>query len=232
MERQRVRDGLVGAALAVAVLVVAVLVALWWLTRPAEPDASPAPPASTAASPDGRAPAAEPPADLADDETWLGDLTLDAGTVVAAGSLLRDVQAVGRDVRTGPDGLLAGALSVDATVPFDVVAEQLGAGTTVRAAPGGQATVERTVRFAGRALDVVATGTVEVVDGRLVVEPRSVDIGGPDLLSDAIGGLVRRLSTIEHEVEGLPEGLVLQDVVVQEDGFRAALEGEDVRLVS
>ena len=100
----------------------------------------------------------------------------------------------------------------------------------VRAAEGGQAAVVRTVEVLGRELRVVATGTVEVEGGSLVVEPRSIDIGGPDFLSNAIGTVVRSLVTIEHEIEGLPEGLVLQDVTVQEDGFRANLTGADVRL--
>lgn len=62
---------------------------------------------------------------------------------------------------------------------------------------------------------------MKVEGGRLIVEPRSIDIGGPDFLSDATAAVVRGLVTIEHEIEGLPEGLVLQDVTVQGDGFRA-----------
>ena len=68
-------------------------------------------------------------------------------------------------------------------------------------------------------------------NGTLVVEPRSIDIGGPSFLSGAIAAVVRRLVTIEHDIEGLPEGLVLQEVTVEDDGFRARLEGEDVRIV-
>lgn len=232
-DRHRLRDGLVGAAIAVAVLVVVLLVVLWTVTRPvgSVPAGSSGPSATAApARPGDGAPATEPPADLGPDETWLGDLTLDAGTVVTAGSLLRDVRALGSDVRTGPDGTVAGRLSVDATVPFDAVADEIGQGTTVRAAGRSQATVERTIEIAGRELDVVATGTVDVVDGRLVLVPRSVDVGGPDFLSDAIGALARRLVSFEQEVEGLPDGLVLQDVTVQDDGFHAELEGADVRL--
>jgi len=149
---------------------------------------------------------------------------------VAAGSTLRDVRAVGQDVVTGPGGLVAARLAVDATVPFDVVAGELGNGTVVRAADGGQATVVRTVEALGRELSVTATGTVEVQSGRLVVEPRSIDFGGPDFLSDATAAVVRRFVTIEHDIKGLPEGLVLQDVTVQDDGFRANLRGEDVKL--
>ena len=220
-----------GAAIAVGVLVLLAVVLFWQVTGPAggvggQPAGRTPDPAPTADGPRST----EPPADLADDETWLGDVTLDAGSMVTAGSLLRDVRAVGRDVRSGPDGLVAGALAVDATVPFDVVAERLGPGTTVSRAGGSQATVRRTVEVAGRRLDVVATGTVEVEGGRLVVEPRSIDVGGPDFLADAIGSLARRFVAIQQDVEGLPPGLVLRDVTVQDDGFRARLDGVDVRL--
>jgi hypothetical protein len=171
-----------------------------------------------------------PPGGLGGDEVWLADLALDAGTVVAAGSTLRDVRAVGQDVVTGPEGLVAARLVVDATVPFDVIAGELGNGTVVRAADDGQATVVRTVQVLGREVRVIATGTVEVKSGRLVVEPRSIDFGGPDFLSAATAAIVRRLVTIEHDIKGLPEGLVLQGVTVQGDGFHANLRGEDVNL--
>jgi hypothetical protein len=126
--------------------------------------------------------------------------------------------------------MVAERLTVDATVPFGVVASKLGDGTEVRAAEGGQVMVVRTVEALGRQLAVTATGTVEADAGRLVVEPRSIHFGGPGFVSDAVGAVVNRLVTIEHDIEGLPEGLVLQDVAVQEDGFRARLSGEDVRL--
>ncbi len=162
---------------------------------------------------------------------WLTDVALDAGTVVAAGSILRDVRTVGQDIIAGPDGLVAARLAVDATVPFEVVANELGNGTVVRSGGGGQVMVIRTVNALGRDLPVTATGTVEVEAGKLIVEPRSIDIGGPDFLSDATATVVRGLVTIEHDIEGLPEGLVLQDVAVQDDGFRVNLRGEDIKLV-
>lgn len=229
MDRARVRDWLIGAAGAVLVLLLLVA-ALWWaVTDPTGRDGT-EPESSTTDVP-GNVPSAEPPADLAEEEVWLDEITLEAGTVVTASSTLRDVSATGQDVLTGPEGLVAAQVAVDATVPFQVVADELGGGTTVRAGSGGQAVVVRTVEALGRQLRVVATGTVEVQSGTLVVEPRHIDIGGPDFLGDAIAAAVRGLVTIEHEIEGLPEGLVLQDVAVQQDGFRAQLAGEDVRLL-
>jgi hypothetical protein len=226
MEWKRAKDWLIGAGGTVLALGVA-LVILWWAASDPAGGGSEAVPSPTEGL---ERPGTVPPEGLGEDEVWLADLTLDAGTVVTEGSLLRDVRAVGRDVVSGPGGLVAGRLAVDATVPFEVVAEELGGGSVVRAADGGQATVVRTVEALGRDLRVTATGTVEVEDGRLVVEPRSIDIGGPDFLSDAAAAVARRFVTIEQDIEGLPEGLVLRDVAVRDDGFRATFRGEDVEL--
>ncbi|WP_258805891.1 DUF2993 domain-containing protein [Pseudarthrobacter sp. NS4] len=229
MKWTRVKDWLIGAAGMVLVLGIVVVILWWVVSDPA--DAGGAVPVPSPTMGAERQPGTKPPADLGGDEVWLADLALDAGTVVAAGSTLRDVRAVGQDVVAGPDGLDAARLVVDATVPFGVVADDLGNGTVVRAADSGQAVVIRTVEVLGRELQVTATGTVEVEAGRLVMVPRSIDIGGPDFLSGAVAAVVRGLVTIEHDIEGLPEGLVLQNVAVQDDGFRANLQGENVKLV-
>jgi hypothetical protein len=230
MERQRVRDGLVGAAVTVLVLLLAVVAILWSVSDPAR-DGDGRTTSPGAAATDGGPGESDPPSDLGKDEVWLADVRLEAGSVLTPDARLRDVTAVGRDVRTGPDGLVGGVVQVRATVPFDVVAQRLGDDVTVRAAESGQVTVLRTVELAGRELRVEATGTVGVESGLLVLEPRSIDVGGPAFLAGAIATVVRELVTFEHEIEGLPDGLVLRDVVVRDDGFRASLEGADVRLL-
>lgn len=228
MQRQRTTDRLVGAGVAVLVIALALVAFLWWLSEPADDAAARTDlPRSNAVEPRT---SPDPPTDLAEGETWLGDVDLDAGVVATPDASLRDLAAVAQDVRTGPDGLVVGSLSVQATVPFEVVEDELGEGNTVRAADGSQASVVREIEFGGRVFTVVATGTVEAVGGRLVVEPRSIDIGGSGFLSDALGDLARELVTIEHSIEGLPEGLVLEGVSVREDGFRADLRGADVQL--
>ena len=226
MSSQRARDRLTGAAIAVLLVLGALAALFWWASEPAGTGAAPTPRPPAAAPPGSP----RPPSDLADDESWLADVVLDAGTVITPGSELQDVRAVARAVRTGPDGARAGSLQVDATVPFEVVARQLGSGIVVRRA-ASRAQVVRTVVVAGRQLRVVATGDVTVVAGRLVVEPRSIDVGGPELLARSLADLARQLVTIEQDVEGLPEGLVLQRVTIEDAGFRAHLEGDDVRLI-
>jgi len=227
MSRTRTKDRVTGAVAMLVVMVLGTALAWWAVTEPAGgSDAGSAPPERTALPPDRR-----PPPDLGRDEVWLGDLGLRSGAVVTADSELRDVRAAGRDVVTGPDGLVAGRVAVRATVPFHVVAAELGEGTVVRPAEDGQAEVLRILEVLGRELPVSATGTVEVQGGRLVVEPRTIDLGGPQLLSEGLAAVVRELVTITHDIEGLPDGLVLRDVEVRPAGFRARLSGEDVRLV-
>lgn len=228
MASQRTRDRWVGAllgALGLLVLLVAVaVVAFLLLSRPVSPDADPSPdlpPPPVAGTP-------TPPSDLGAGTTWLGDVDLDAGRLLTSQADLRDVTARGTDLVTGPDGTRAGTLEVEATVPFGVVADQLGPGTSVGPAEAGGASVRRTVEVLGREVDVVATGTVEARGGRIVVEPRTIDVGGPLLLAEAIGAATVELVTIEQDVEGLPPGLVLREVTVTDDGFRARLDGTDV----
>lgn len=228
MEWKRAKDWFIGAVGMVLMLGVAAVILWWVVSSPA--GGSQSGPETSPSEGSAHQPGREAPAGLREDDVWFSDLALDAGTVVTAGSTLRDVEAVGRGVVTGSDGLVVDRLDVDATVPFEVVAGELGDGTVVRAADDGQATVVRDVEVLGREVRVVATGTVEVKAGKIVVEPRSIDVGGPDFLSAATAAVVRRLVTIEHNVEGLPDGLGLQDVVVQSDGFRATLRGDDVRL--
>lgn len=226
--------------MALLVLQAVAVAVLWWsMTSPTDSDGSAGDGSSTGArsgtaagEPGSGSPAAtDPPADLGDEEVWLADLGLQSGTLVLPDSTLTGVVATGQGVRSGPDGLVADRLELEGTVPFGEIAVELGGDSQVRAAADGQAQVVRTVELLGRSLTVEATGTVEVVDGLLVVEPQSIDLGGPDVLSRATASVVRRFVTIEHAIDGLPEGLVLLDVEVQDDGFRADLAGEDVVLV-
>lgn len=228
MERARVKDMLLGATGVVLVQVLAAAIVWWAVTDPVDEGAGPG---SAPTVDPWRPPLTGPPPDLGEDEAWFAELRLDSDTVVAAGSTLHDVTAIGHDVVTTSEEVVASRVTVEATVPFAVVSEELGDGVEVREAPDGQAMVIRTVEALDREVDVTATGTVEVEDGRLVVEPSSIDLGGPDVLSEAVADVVRRLVTIDYDVAGPPEGLVLQEVAVQGAGFRATLRGADVRLV-
>ncbi|MDO5495780.1 MAG: hypothetical protein Q4G64_08710 [bacterium] len=234
--RRRIWDWILGA---VAMLLI-VLLALWlgWraVTQPAgtaEESASANPRPTPTASTDGfgRPRDPTPPPALAHDEVWLGDVSFEAGSVVAASTPLQDVVANGVNVTSGPDGLVATYLEVTGTVPFHVVEGELEPGTRIGPAGGGDVEIVTSVAVLGRELGVTARGSVQVLGGKIVVDPSAIDFGGPEWLSGLLADIAREFVTIEHEIEGLPEGLVLQSVDVLDEGFRATLIGSDVHLV-
>ncbi len=226
MTRSRALDWAIGA-LAMLLLLTVLTVILWFsISTPASETSNKSSPSPVTA---GNARDA-PPSDLGQDEIWLGDIDVASGMVVLHDSSLLDVEAVGYGARSGPDGVVVDELEVRATVPFDVIEEELGRNTQVSATSDGQARVDGSVTVLGRSLRIMATGTVEVRGGLLVVEPRSIDLGGPDVVSRAVAGAVRQFVTIEHSIDGLPPNLVLQDVAIQQDGFRTELRGQNVVL--
>ncbi len=168
------------------------------------------------------------PGDLADDETWLGAVELRSQDVVSAKGDLVDVVATGSGVRFSEAGLEAQRLDIDATIPFATVAEQVGQDVTVYDAGNGQTGVERQVTILGRDITLKATGTVSADGGQLLIEPETVDLGGPAFLDSAASTLARSLATIRQDVAGVPEGMSLTAVQVTPEGFDAQLTGTDV----
>ena len=212
----------VGATLAVLALVVVVLVLSLGSGAPSAGGrtASPAPSGSPTVAPR--------PADLAADETWLGAVDLRSQDVVSAKGDLVDVVATGSGVRFSQEGLRAQRLDIDATIPFATVAEQVGQDVTVYDAGNGKTGLERQVTILGRDITLNATGTVTAEDGQLLIEPETIDLGGPSFLDSAASALARGLATIRQDVAGVPEGMSLDAVAVTPEGFDAELSGTDV----
>lgn len=218
---------LLGVATTLAVLALAVLALILTLgTGGGEAVAVPSP---TASGPSG-ATAPTQPDDLADDETWLGSVELRSEDVVSADAELTDVVATGSGVRFSPEGLRADRLDLDATVPYETVAAQVGDDVRIFDAGGGLAGIERQVSVLGRDVAVSATGTVTAEGGQLLIEPETVDLGGPSFLDAAASALARTLVTIREDVPGVPEGMALTDVDVTDAGFAASLSGTDVTI--
>lgn len=213
--------GVVTGVVAVAVALVAVVLAA---SQPGGATASPAPSATATAT------AGAPPRDLRAGETWLETVELDSRSVLTPDGPFRDVRATGSDVRMSEQGLRAGTLRLDATLPFDAAARQIGQGVQLYAAGAGRAGVRRTASFLGRTVVVRATGTVIADQGQLVIEPETVDLGGPGWLDAGLSAAARRLVTVRHAVQGLPQGMRLTRVSVVDGGFRAHLEGSGVVL--
>ena len=212
----------VGATLAVLAVGLVVLIASLGSGASTVVDAPASPDPISSATP------IEQPSDLADDETWLGAVELRSQDVVSARGDLVDVVAVGSGVRFSQTGLTAEQLDIDATIPFATVAEQVGQDVTVYDAGNGKTGVERQVSILGRYITLKATGTVSADGGQLLIEPETVDLGGPSFIDSAASALARSLATIRQEVAGVPEGMSLTAVQVTPEGFDARLHGTDV----
>ena len=212
---------LLGVGSTLAVLALVLVVALFSLSSGSpQPSAAPSPTSSDTTP--------QAPADLGDEETWLGTVELRSEDVVSAKGALVDVVAFGSGVRFSDAGLLAQSLDIDATIPFTTVATQVGSDVTVYDAGNGKTGVERAVTILGRDLTLKATGTVSADGGQLLIEPETVDLGGPAFLDSAASALARSLATIRQDVPGVPEGMSLTAVEVTPEGFDVQLNGADV----
>jgi LmeA-like phospholipid-binding len=221
-----VKNFLLGVGVTLAVLALGLVVAVLALGSGGSGTAGALSSPSPAATPP--AAVAQQPDDLADDETWLGAVELRSQDVVSAQGDLLDVVAAGSGVRFSQSGLSAEQLDIDATIPFATVAEQVGQDVTVYDAGNGKTGVERQVTLLGRDITVKATGTVSADGGQLLIEPETVDLGGPSFLDAAASTLARSLVTIRQDVAGVPEGMTLTAVQVTPEGFDAQLTGTDV----
>ena len=208
-----------GTGLLVAVLAVIALLVL--ISSPSGGDPGGAPPPTS--------PTPAPTTPPAPGETRLADVELSGSDVVTSDGPLRDVRAVGSGVVLDEDGLTADRLDIEATLPFGTAAEQIGDGVELFAA-GELTGLRRSIEFLGRTVDIEATGRVSAQDGRLVIEPETVDLGSADWIDQVASAAVRSLITIRHTVTGIPEGMRLEAVQVQPEGFRVDLTGTDVRI--
>lgn len=217
-----VKQFILGAVSMLVALVLALGALVWSVGSPGSGADVPTPTGSGAVRPSSA------PADLGRGETWLGDVRLTSAQVVTTDGGLRDVTAIGSGVTLTADGLLADRLDIDATLPYESAATQIGGGVTLFAAEDGLAGLRRRVSVLGRDVEVRATGAVRAQGGQLVIEPETIDLDGPDWLDTAASSVVRQLVTIRHTIEGVPEGMALTSVSVQEGGFRAHLRGAGV----
>ena len=218
------KNFLLGVGVTLAVLALGLVVLVLSLgsggSGSAGAPASPAPPAPATVAP--------PPGDLAEDETWLGAVQLRSQDVASTQGDLVDVVATGSGVRFSPAGLTAQQLDIDATIPFATVAEQVGQDVTIYDAGNGNTGVQRQVSILGRDLTLQATGTVSADGGQLLINPETIDLGGPAFLDAAASTLARSLASIRQDVAGVPVGMTLTAVQATPEGFDAQLTGTDV----
>lgn len=221
------RNFLLGVFTTIVVALVGAGVLLLTLGTDADPVASP----STIVSP---SPTATPsaPTSLEQGQTWLGALDLGSSEVLTDGGTFRDVVARGTGVTVTDKGITADRLDLEVTLPWASAAQQVGPGVELYAAGPGEAGLARTVTVLGQDIPVRAAGIVRAEGGLLVIEPRTIDLRGPDWLDSVASAAARALVTIRQPVQGVPEGMRLTEVRVIDTGFRATLSGIDVTIAN
>lgn len=216
-----------GVAATLAVLFAVAALGAFVLSSGTPDDASTPTPTATSSA----ATVVAPPGDLREDETWLKDFELRSADVISPQGDLDNLVAKGSGMRSSPGGLLrAQRLDIEARVPFRAVAEQVGGDSRLYAVDAGRVGVERRVTILGREMTVRAISTVVADQGQLLIEPESVDLGGPAFLDSAASAIARTLVTIRQDIPGMPDGVELSEVTVSGAGFRVLLNGTDVTI--
>jgi len=122
----------------------------------------------------------------------------------------------------------AGTVRLEATVPTASVQQVVGERTQMDVTVDGGM-----LRATGTMLGMELTAglTPRVQDGRLLVDVQDVTVGPATLkLEQLPGDVAERLVGIEVPLEGLPQGVQLQDAVVVPDGVRFTAGGTDLQL--
>ncbi|MFV0458517.1 MAG: LmeA family phospholipid-binding protein [Actinomycetales bacterium] len=223
--RHRVRDGLIGAAILLAIQVLMVVAGWFALSDPITSVTGGPPPtagAQAGSDPDGTAP--DTPDDLTASESWLADLEAGGSSVVFKGTRLDDVDVRLTGLRSGPDGTTIAEVEATGRMPYAELAARLGDGATAEYVDEDHVHVTRPVRLGGRELQVGATATV-TAQGRVVtVTPTSVEVSGAGV------PVPRSLLTVRTEIDQLPTGMQITDVTPRDDGVQVHLTGQNVTL--
>ncbi|MDP9430800.1 MAG: DUF2993 domain-containing protein [Actinomycetota bacterium] len=115
-----------------------------------------------------------------------------------------------------------------ATLPYALLAAELGPGTTVTRAGDGLR-VQRTVEVAGVDVPLTATGTVTLDGNSLVVDVEDASGAGvdvPDVFLDRLSDAL----DLRYRIPRLPFGLQVTGVAPADDGVRVEVEATDTVL--
>jgi len=157
----------------------------------------------------------------------LDEVTGQVDGVTLEGIKATDVTIDAKDITTSTP-YTAGTATISATLPTasinSIVADQTQLEITVTV--DGSA-----LKATGKVLGVTMSANLvpRVQDGKLLVDVQDIAIGGLSVSVDSLPASIgNRLNDIEVPVGGLPEGLVLQQATVVDDGVRITASGTDV----
>jgi len=158
----------------------------------------------------------------------LDEVSGEVDGVIIEGIPATDVTLDATNVTTS-EPYTAGTATISATLPTasidKIVADQTTLDITTSVDGGA---LKATGKVLG--LTLAADLVPRVEDGRLLVDVERITIGGVSVNVDSLPSSIgNKLADIEIPVEtGLPEGLVLSDAQVVDDGVRITATGTDV----
>ncbi len=142
---------------------------------------------------------------------------------------LRGVQVALSDVLSGSvQEVPVQGIDGTVTLPYALLADELGAGTTVTR-DGDGLRVQRTVEVAGVSLPLTARGTVSLDGDTLVVDVGEVSGAGVDVPSFLVEQVSDALD-VRYPIPELPFGLQVTGVEPADDGAQVRVEAVDTVL--
>ncbi|GFH36702.1 LmeA family phospholipid-binding protein [Streptomyces pacificus] len=143
--------------------------------------------------------------------------------------VISEMSAALRDVRLGGGFSSATATTATGTarISYADLAKAVEEDVTVAYGGNGKVKVTGTVDIGGRTLSRSVVSTVSLVDGG-TIRVRADEVPGEGI--PMLENLIRQKTDFDREISGLPQGMELEKVQVEEGGFVITVTGRNVPL--
>jgi DUF2993 family protein len=159
------------------------------------------------------------------------DVVIKTPSVRAGTGRAEQVSATARDVHVPSSGAaVVGNLTARGTVPYSEVLHRVGRkGLRLSDAGSGQVRLQRDITVLGQSYAVVARGRVEPRGDRLEVTPTSLQLADGGAVDERLSQLLAGRFTFSYRLGGLPDGIRIDRIAPDRDGFVVDISGRDLR---
>lgn len=165
--------------------------------------------------------------DVSATDVVAGDLRLPELTAQVTGARVRLRDALADDVTDVP----VERVDARAVVPYDELVRRSGDRELTVAPEGDRLRLRGEVQVLGRELEATALSRLTVENGALVLTAESFDVGS-DAVDSLLTGALHGVFDLRVDLDGLPYGLVVEDVQVQPDGLAVRASADDTVLTT
>lgn len=165
--------------------------------------------------------------DVSATDVVAGDLRLPELTAQVTGARVRLRDALADDVTDVP----VERVDARAVVPYDELVRRSGDRELTVAPEGDRLRLRGEVQVLGRELEATALSRLTVENGALVLTAESFDVGS-DVVDSLLTGALHGVFDLRVDLDGLPYGLVVEDVQVQPDGLAVRASADDTVLTT